>query len=438
MALNLGQASFRASDTIGLSRIRTFGAQPADRNVARTILVFADWYLPGSKAGGPVSAIANLIDLVGDEFRFHVITRDRDLGEKCAYAGVRTNDWLSVGKARVLYTSDLSFANLRRRILEIDPDVMYLNSFFSPMTRRILLLRRVGLLRSSAVVLAPRGEFSPAALRIKRLRKWLYQQVAMRTSLYRDLVWQASSGFEEQQITAAGIADGAGDHGRLVLTPDVPSPHLLECAIEIQRPKKRPGAMRLIFLSRISRMKNLHFALKSLAAVHGNVEFEIVGPVEDDGYWAECREQIRALPGNIVVRSIGPVRHEDVNRTFPQHQFLLLPTRGENFGYAILEALAAGCPVLISDQTPWRDLRGVGAGWDLPLGRIDLWQNALQECVAMDDESYQRMSQGARSFAEKWCTSSFFQRDTANLFRSALRYVGAVGRNTTSNEIFLG
>jgi glycosyltransferase involved in cell wall biosynthesis len=422
MTLNLGQASVRTSDAIGLRRIRTSGAQLADRSVARTILVFADWYLPGRKAGGPVSAIANLIELVGDEFRFYVITRNRDLGEKSAYAGVRSDYWLPVGKARVLYTSDLSFANLRRRFSEIDPDVIYLNSFFSPMTRRILLLRRVGLLRCPAVVLAPRGEFSPAALGFKRLRKWLYQQVATRTSLFRDLFWQASSGLEERQITAAGIANGARNQGRLVVTPNVPSARLLESAVELQRPEKRLGAVRLIFLSRISRMKNLHFALKSLAAVRGHVEFEIVGPVEDEGYWAECREQIRALPENIVVRSAGPMRHEDVNRTFLQHQFLLLPTRGENFGYAILEALAAGCPVLISDQTPWRDLREAAAGWDLPLGRIDLWQNALQECIDMDDESYQRMSQRARSLAEKWCTSSCFHRDSADLFRSASRY----------------
>jgi hypothetical protein len=55
------------------------------------IVVLADWYLPGGKAGGSVSAIANLIELVGDEFRFHVITRDRDITEKSAYAGVQTD-----------------------------------------------------------------------------------------------------------------------------------------------------------------------------------------------------------------------------------------------------------------------------------------------------------------------------------------------------------
>jgi glycosyltransferase involved in cell wall biosynthesis len=387
------------------------------------VLALADWYLPGSKAGGPVSAIANLIELVGDEFRFHVITRDRDLKEKSAYVGVRTDHWLPVGKARVLYTSDLSVANLRHHILDIDPDLIYLNSFFSSMTRRTLLLRRLGLLRGSALVLAPRGEFSPGALSLKPLRKWLYRRVAMRTGLCRDVTWQASSELEKQHIAAAGIANGTRNRALVVVTPNAPGADLLEFPLELKRREKRAGAVRLIFLSRISRMKNLHFALKSLASVRGHVELEIVGPVEDEGYWAECQEQIRALPENIVVRSTGPVRHENVRRTFLQNQFLLLPTRGENFGYAILEALAAGCPVFISDQTPWRDLRGAGAGWDLPLERLDLWQNALQQCVAMDDENYRLMSQRARSFAENWCTSSLSHQDSTDLFRRALRRV---------------
>lgn len=370
-------------------------------------------------------AIANLIELVGDEFRFHVITRDRDITEKSAYAGVQTDRWTPVGKASVLYTSDLSFSNLRRHILEIAPNVIYLNSFFSPGTRKILTLRRLGLLPASAVVLAPRGEFSPGALRLKRLRKWLYQRVTKRTGLYRDLTWQASSDLEKQQITASGIANGRRNRVSLVVTSDAPNPHLPEFPIELHRPEKRPGAVRLIFLSRVSRKKNLHFALKSLAALRGHVELEIVGPVEDAGYWAACQEQVRALPKNIVVTFAGPVQHEHVSRTFFQHHFLLLPTLGENFGYAILEALAAGCPVFISDQTPWRNLQAAGVGWDLPLGKPGDWESALQECIAMDDAGYQSMSQRVRCFAERWVSSPFFHRDSVGLFRSALDSVAS-------------
>ena len=34
------------------------------------ILIFADYYLPGFKAGGPIKTLSNLVDQLGDEFHF--------------------------------------------------------------------------------------------------------------------------------------------------------------------------------------------------------------------------------------------------------------------------------------------------------------------------------------------------------------------------------
>lgn len=94
------------------------------------VLVFADWYLPGYKAGGAVSAISNLIELVGDEFEFWVFTRDRDLTDREPYTSVPLNHWVTVGKAQVFYTCEISLRSLLRKVREIHPDIIYLNSFF--------------------------------------------------------------------------------------------------------------------------------------------------------------------------------------------------------------------------------------------------------------------------------------------------------------------
>ena len=79
------------------------------------------------------------------------------------------------------------------------------------------------------------------------------------------------------------------------------------------------------------------------------------------------------------------------------HLFVL-PTEGENFGHAIFEALAVGCPILISDQTPWRKLSEKKAGIDLPLSRIRFTQ-AMQYFVDLDNERWQEYRQGALSVA---------------------------------------
>jgi glycosyltransferase involved in cell wall biosynthesis len=49
---------------------------------------------------------------------------------------------------------------------------------------------------------------------------------------------------------------------------------------------------------------------------------------------------------------------------------MVLPTYNENFGYVILEALLAGCPVILSDQPPWRDLEARQVGWTIPLASL--------------------------------------------------------------------
>lgn len=55
-----------------------------------------------------------------------------------------------------------------------------------------------------------------------------------------------------------------------------------------------------------------------------------------------------------------------------------MPTQGENYGHVFIEALSSGTPILLSDQTPWRNLKDKGIGWDIPLARKDRFIHALQ------------------------------------------------------------
>lgn len=384
------------------------------------VLVLGDWYLPGRKGGGAVSAIANLIELLGDEFQFYVFTRNRDNTEDQPYADVGFDQWVPVGKAKVFYTSELSFWNIRRRIREAVPHIIYLNSFFSRLTMKILLLRKFGLLPRSAVVLAPRGELSPAALEIRPLRKWLYRKLAFFLSLYRNLVWQASSVHEKEHIRSSSSRHGSGGEANILIAPDIPSASLTSLPYSPQRARKDPGTVQFVFLSRISPIKNLHFALELLQCAEGKVDLDIYGPVGDTAYWEQCKERIRKLPDHVRVGYKGAVSSDQVVRIFSQYHFQILPTLGENFGYVILEAFAGGCPVLISDQTPWRDLSKLGIGWDLPLGDNGRWLEVIQHCVDMDQAAYELISQRSRSYFEEWMSVTPYRQETVGLFQRAM------------------
>ncbi|MGA2812902.1 MAG: glycosyltransferase [Candidatus Acidiferrum sp.] len=383
-----------------------------------TILVLADWYLPGYKAGGLVTALSNLADAIGDTFSIFVFTRDRDLTDETPYPDIRAMEWQDVRKARVLYTSDLSFRHLRRRISEVRPDVIYLNSFFSTLVIKVLFLRRFGLLPSCAIVLSPRGEFSPGALRIKGFKKSIYVHFAFRVGLYDNLIWQASSELERQQI-AKVLGTGRRKQPRIHVAWDLPSRDWLEASRQPPKMPKAAGA-RFLFISRISPKKNLVFAVNAMRKLSGSVQFDIFGPIDDREYWKSCEEQIKVLPANVTVRYRGTVRRELVPEVASSYDFFLLPTLGENFGYVILEAMAAGCPVILSNQTPWQDATSSGAGWSLPLDDGELWRCILQQCVDMDSHTYAAMSARARQFVGVWASSNDHYDETIELFHLAL------------------
>lgn len=379
----------------------------------RNIFVLLDYYIPGFKSGGPLRTIENTVARLGDRFRFAIFTRDRDATDTRPYPGVRVDAWSQVGKAEVYYAgpAGLSAAAIARRAAEARPDALYLNSFFSPLTMRALLLRRLGRLPAVPVIIAPRGEFSPGALRLKAVKKRAFMSVALPLGLYGGLIWQATSAEE-----LGDIRREVGRRAEVLLAPNLPSPAPRPSALT---PPKEPGTLRLVFLSRVAEKKNLHFLLEVLCRARGDVELAIYGPVREEAYWRRCQEVIARLPADVRVEYRGPVEHERVGEALAGAHCFVLPTLGENFGHAIYEALAAGCLPLVSDQTPWRDLEARRLGWDLPLEQPDRWFDAIQRCVAMGEAEYRSWSDSARRFAAAYAAAPEAEEANVALFSRA-------------------
>jgi glycosyltransferase involved in cell wall biosynthesis len=352
-------------------------------------------YLPGYKAGGPLRTLVNMVERLGDDFEFKIVALDRDLGDTKPYPGIKVDTWNKVGKADVFYMSPgmLSLGGFKKILCSTEYDVVYLNSFFAPyFTIKPLLLRRFRLIPDKPLILAPRGEFSAGALGLKKTKKQLYMLAANVLGLYHDIVWQASSEHEDTDIRRL-----LGTDVNVVIAPDLAP--LVPVADELSpKGEKKRGSLRILFLSRIARMKNLDSALKILEGVKGKIQFDIYGPLEDSMYWAECQKIIERLSPNIEIRFCDRLSHQVVPRVMRSYDLFFLPTLGENFGHVILEALCAGCPVLLSDQTPWRNLGKKGVGWDVPLDEPDTFRNILQRCIDMDHAEYQRWSERAREY----------------------------------------
>ena len=359
------------------------------------LAVFVEYYLPGFRAGGPMRSVSAMVEQLGDEIEFFIVTRDRDEGSETPYDGCRRAAWTPVGKAQVRYLSpeEVTARHLVAAVREAQADAVYLNSFFAPMTVRLLAARRLGALEGMPLVLAPRGELTPGALRLKAFKKRSFLRAAEWTGLHSDVVFHASTERERDEIAGAIRLRAAPVVARNAVA--------FSAATSSERRSKMPGAARFVFLSRIARKKNLHLALERLRGIKGTAAFDIYGPVIDPVYWRECLRVADEMPPNVTVTYRGAIAHDDVAAALAAYHFLLLPTASENFGHAMVEALAAGCPLVTSDQTPWTSLRQRGIGWDLPLGDEQTWREALQACVDMDDAAFAEASLSASRFARE-------------------------------------
>ena len=361
------------------------------------ILIFNNYYSPGFRAGGPVRTLANMVDRLGGEFDFHIVTLDRDVGDTTPYPSVEVNTWTQHGKARVMYVpaAYLSLHLIAGIAEERAADVIYLNSFFDPIfTQRVLWARRFGLIAGAPIVLAPRGEFSEGALGLKRRKKQLYMRASRVIGLYKRLTWQASSELERSDI--------------LRILPYVRPSEIRE-AMDIapvhddkpfDRPVRRSDLpLRVCFLSRLSPKKNIDFALRALSLVKAQATFTVYGPIGHPKYWSSCEALAAALPSNLTVVYAGELHPNEVKGRLAQHDLFFFPTLGENYGHVIHEALGAGLPVLISDQTPWGDVVERGVGWVLPLDSEAEFARKIDDFAICEDFQVEAIKEAARKYA---------------------------------------
>lgn len=376
-------------------------------------LVFMTYYLPGFKSGGPVRSLSNMVHHLRDSVEFYIVTRDRDLGDSVSYEGVGVDvGWVKIGAANVLYISSAGIGarELFRAIKTIAPDFYYFNSFFDYQfsIRPLLLLKFFGV-SVQKIIVAPRGEFSDAALALKSLKKTAYIKLSRLLCAYCGIRFHASSAHEKSDIRRNFLRSAD-----VSIAIDLPAAH---SNISLRRDRNTFDVVRMIFLSRITPMKNIDFALSVLQGVTRRVDFHIYGPIEDAEYWSLCKKLILKLPGNISVKYLGVIQQAAVLNELSNYDLLFLPSRGENYCHVIAESLSVGTPVLISDKTPWRDLGVKGFGWDLPLTDVEAFVKIINDVELVSGEIEFRRRKNVISEYERLIFNSNSISDNVLLFK---------------------
>jgi len=341
-------------------------------NKDRPVAVFATLFPPAYLGGGPIRSTEALVQALPEGMRVCVMTSDRDLGGgRLPVAG---NTWTNRFAASVYYASLEKPVRLVAALWALRrkrPGVLYFNSFFHP-TLTILpqLLFRLGFWGKPIRLLAPRGEFGRAALGRRGLKKRLFIVVFRLLSLHKRVYWHASSSQE-----AADILQIWGPTSRVIISQN---PTLLPDEAQSFEQSASGEIVKAIFLGRIVEHKGLLIALNALSDTVKPFRLDVFGAEEDPAYMALCRTAAASLPDHVQIIFHGPARPETVRRHLGEHDLMLMPTAGENFGHVIAESLSVSCPVMCSDSTPWNQTLESGGGWVIRERSSAAWSKALE------------------------------------------------------------
>lgn len=376
------------------------------------ILVFSNYFIPGYKAGGPIKSIYNLVNQLADFFTFKIVTLDRDLGDIEPYRDTPLNTWIKKEYADIIYLPSecWTYRNIKHLIEDSSADLIYLNSFFSYLSSiKILIYAKLLGKSSLPVLLAPRGEFSESALKLKWNKKRIFIALARLSRLYSSCFWHFTNESERLAVEqyfpiSPGDAFVAGNLPNAVVKDSK----------EKNTSASSSNILKVVSVGRVSRMKNIDFAIDVLSNVSARVIYDIIGPLEDIEYFRLCEKKAKNLPNHITVRFLGGMPSSEISDRLDDYDLFFSPTRGENYGHAIFEALSAGLPVLLSDRTPWTDLESLGIGWDIALDRPTEFSNAINAFANMS--STKRAVAREKSFQFAFSISK--SKETVDKYRS--------------------
>jgi glycosyltransferase involved in cell wall biosynthesis len=374
------------------------------------ILIFIDWFLPGIKAGGPIKSIANLIEAFHSKYNFYIITSDRDFGDNDAYLHLNFNKWINKDFYKIIYLTKAKQTQQFYKLIidEIKPDCIYINGVFSVNFSIKPLL--VSNQKNIKTIIAPRGMLGAGALAIKPHKKKLFLFISKHLGWYKNVIWHATSLQEKEEIIKV-----IGEKSNVLIASNLPVlPKEKRTNILI----KDKGILKLVFISRISKKKNIDFLLNLIHEYDiAGIELDIYGPIEDEKYYQLCDIIIKRINKNkrSCITYKGMLEWNQIPETLVNYHFFVLPTFNENFSHAIFEALAEGVPLLISNQTPWENLEQKKLGFDLPLVK-ELWKNTLIKMIDMANNEYQLKTIATINFASKWYKEQNFDKLYLSLF----------------------
>jgi len=168
-----------------------------------------------------------------------------------------------------------------------------------------------------------------------------------------------------------------------------------------QRAGILPNHKILLFMGRVHPVKGLEHLLKAWTGIYETFpewQLVIIGP-DEDGFRSKLKSIIRNNSSNVLF--VDPLFGENRWAAYANADLFVAPSKFENFGQSIAEALATGVPVVTTTGTPWKDLKEKNCGWWIDQTPESI-TNALQEAMSLSDSDRKAKGEIGKTIVEQF------------------------------------
>ena len=242
---------------------------------------------------------------------------------------------------------------------------------------------KVAITQNKPCVIAPHGMLYPQALKVSSWKKKIVSTVFQRKDLETASCLQATCMAELEHIRAFGLNN-----------PVAVIPNGLEIDNSVEIRKTPNSVRRFAFVGRLNRIKNVDLLLSAWGKLGGktnNCELLIIG--DGDTVYRKELEEFATTNKLNNVHFLGFITGKDLQKLVHSIDFQVLPSKSENFGMVVPEALIQGAPVIASIGTPWSDLETYNCGWWVD-NDIDTLADTLLLAINLSEQD--RLGMGER------------------------------------------
>ena len=334
------------------------------------------------ESGGLGSAVIGLVNsLENKKIEVHIFTSSI-VDKKNIYKN---------SKSQIIFLNWKNFIESFRNInliykifLKNPPDLVHLHGLWQTIPFLGYFFSKI---KKIKYVLSPHGMLMPYAVKQKRFKKKLALLL-----FQRKIIKDAKTVITASSLETLAIRN---------FNSNIPTeciPHGIKAPKRITKNNISKNKIAL-FLGRIHPTKGIKELLEIWCKLNPpNWGLIISGTCDDEHYFAKLKKIAAGNKKNVFFH--GPAFGREKEKLFKRADLFILPTKTENFGITILEAMTYKVPVITTKNAPWKIIKDNSIGWWIPDSENEL-KNAILEATSMNINTLRKMGKDANDLIKE-------------------------------------